>query len=297
VIEMIKPRRATLLSVSCMLSLLALLCFGVAPAQAASGNHPTCTGAKCWWYVKANLDPSSAPIGVWSSMTVERAAVQGAVYGQGHSLAAMYVASMAKGQLVNGVEVGWAVSPVTYVDEEPHLFAFVMRNGKQDDKCWPTPTSCGWHAAAGATHHLGEYLQPAAGSGVEHAFGIHYSGGNWWVGFDNQWIGYFAGSYWGSSFTKGTRVSWYGEVEMWGTSPACTAMGDGKYGSQSGSAKIGSMGYWNASGAFTWAHPTASNVTGNANFYNMGNHLSASWMTYGGPGGYTDEYGVDHACV
>jgi hypothetical protein len=74
-------------------------------------------------------------------------------------------------------------------------------------------------------------------------------------------------------------------------------MGDGKYGTQSGSAKIGSMGYWNSSGTFSWAHPTANNTYGDTNFYIMGNHLNASWMTYGGPGGYTDEYGVDHPCT
>lgn len=298
-------RRSTVL-----LPLLALLCFGVVPpAQAASGNKPTCktqyeispstwtlqpmTG--CWWYVKANDNPSGGVTGVWSSMTVERPTVQNGSLGW-HSLAAMYIATLdSQGKVYDGVEVGWAVSPKNYSlsPGEPHLFAFPDLNGNQETKCWDHPDQCGWHEAPGATHHLGDQLQPQSG---EHAFGIRFSGGNWQVIFDQQVIGWFDGSHWKHTFLHGTRVSWYGEVETNSKSPDCTAMGNGKYGTQAGSAKIGSMGYWDRGGQFHWSQPTVSTPSGNANFYDMGNHLNASWMTYGGPGGSTDQQGVDRAC-
>jgi hypothetical protein len=269
-------------------------------------NHPACTGTAhvaCWWYVKAKQTSFTAPpVGMQGSFTVERPVVQGDVNLGYHSLAAMYIGTIKNGQINDGVEVGWAVAPVVYTDGEPHLFAFVAKNGSQNAACWPQPSQCGWVAASGTTYHLGDYLQPAYGADIENPFGIVYSGGNWWVNFDNQWIGYFKGSFWGGGFTHGTIVAWYGEVETIDAPDGggCTYMGDGTYGTQPGSAKIGALGYWtrNASGIHNhWAHPTADNKYGNSIFYNMGNHLKASWFTYGGPGGYVDEYGVSHPCT
>jgi hypothetical protein len=76
-------------------------------------------------------------------------------------------------------------------------------------------------------------------------------------------------------------------------------MGDGKYGSEAGSAKIGGLGYYtrDSSGYHNnWAHPQKDTRYGNEQMYNMGDHLSASWFTYGGPGGYVDGGGTTHPC-
>ena len=298
-------RRLVLLS-SVALAANLIPCFVSAQAQVVSAqavppvNHPAPGN---YWYVKANQTTfQSAPVGVQSSMTIERPKVQGQVFGKHHSLAAMYIATANGDTIVNGVELGWAVAPNIYIDEEPHLFAFPVKGGNQQEHCWPDPGSCGWVPAPGAKHHLGEYLQPSYGSGaVKYFMILHQSDGNWWVLYDNERIGYFKGEYWGGTFTSGNITSWYGEVQNpQSSSGDCTAMGNGTYGTQSGAALIGALGYWtqDKSGFHeTWAQPTESTRFGNTRFYNMGNHLSASFFTYGGPGGYVDRFGkVTTAC-
>src|SRR4051794_11268843 len=92
-----KSLRVSLFTVWTLLSLVALIFLAITPAQSATANHPLCDNSGCYWYVKANLTPSSAPTGVQSSMTVERPVVQGDVAGKAHSLAAMYIASVSNG--------------------------------------------------------------------------------------------------------------------------------------------------------------------------------------------------------
>ena len=200
----------------------------------------------------------------------------------------MSIQTDVNGNPYNGVEFGWAVAPNIYTDEEPHLFAFVAKNGVQSTTCWQDPSTCGWVAKPGATHHLAEYLPPAYGSGVTHPFGILFSGGNWWINYDNQWIGYFKGSYWNGAFTQGSNLQWYGEVETIDfPSGACTEMGDGLFGTHAGAARVGAMGYWmGTKHTFAWARAQADTDYGNPAFYNMGNHSTQfTSFTYGGPGG------------
>lgn len=264
-------------------------------AQATqSVNHPTCDkNGGCWWYVKGRQTTfSQAPVGIQAYLSIERPAVQGAVLGGQHSLAAISIQTVKNGETYNAIELGWAVAPALYTDEEPHLFAFDVRNGAQTTpqgaQCWQDPTGCGWFAKPGAKHHLGENLPPAYGSGVTHPFAILFSGGNWWVNYDNEWIGYFKGSYWNSAFTQGSNLQWYGEVQTVGfPSGACTEMGDGRFGTQAGAAIVGAMGYWmGAKHTFAWARAQEDTDYGNPTFYNMGNHSTQfTSFTYGGPGG------------
>jgi hypothetical protein len=104
----------------------------------------------------------------------------------------------------------------------------------------------------------------------------------------------------GGRFTKGQAVSWYGEVEtLHNEQPGCTQMGTGNYGSEAVSAKIGGLGYYTKDSRGyhnNWAHPAKDARWGNEQLYNMGDRLSASWFTYGGPGGTVDRNGVTHPC-
>src|SRR6266536_2553347 len=43
-------------------------------------------------------------------------------------------------------------------------------------------------------------------------FYIRYDRGNWWVWFNDAWVGYFPGSLWAGTFTGGVYTHWYGEV-------------------------------------------------------------------------------------
>jgi hypothetical protein len=266
-------------------------------------DHPTCDSGSCWWYVKANQNTftTEKPVGVQGWLTIERPVVQGQVQQGFHSLAAMYIATLQGVDPYDGVEVGWAVAPNVYTDEEPHLFASPVKATKQDPECWTTPTSCGWEPASGAKHVLGENLQPSYGSGETKPFMIlKDKNGNWGLQYDNEMIGHFRGDYWGGRFTVGDQVSWYGEVETMGNhSPGCTQMGNGTFGPKPGAAKMGGLGYWTDNGGkneLTWAHPTEDTRYGNEEMYSMGDHLNASWFTYGGPGGFVDENGNTHPC-
>lgn len=286
--------RLLLAATSVLIMTMALLLPGTASAQTPqpAGDHPSCSvvpghETDCWWYVKATQTFDNVPlVGMQAWLTVEKPFVfLGAGGTSFHSLAAMSVTTFAN-DLVNGVEVGWIVALGVYGNSEPHLFVFPMKDGKQNTECYITPKKCGW-VDKGVRHHIGETLQPS--SGVEKPFMILLrSDGNWWVNYDNEWVGYFAGTYWGGSFVNGNRLDWYGEVQAnkdYG--PLCTAMGNGKHGNQAGSAAVGGMGYWtwySPEYHFNWAHPTQNSNFGNERYYNMGDHLGASWFTYGGIG-------------
>jgi hypothetical protein len=97
-------------------------------------------------------------------------------------------------------------------------------------------------------------------------------------------------------------MAWYGEVQTVDApyGGGCTSMGNGIYGSKPGSAVIKGMGYWTkdtAGGHHHWAKPRPDNQFGNSVLYNMGDRLSASWMTYGGPGGIVESDGVSRPCL
>jgi hypothetical protein len=278
------------IGLAAVLAAVGTLCLALllpVPAHAVERvNHPYCPDNNhCWWYIKANQETfQSPPVGVQSSMIIKLPTVHGP---EDHSLAAMNISWLIGDTFVNGVEVGWAVAPSVYSNNNPrlpHLFAFPMRGGYQDAQCWPYPERCGWHKAPGATHDLGETLRPGD---LKYFMILHKPDGNWWVSYDNQWIGYFDGSFWLWTFTSGNFTSWYGEVETVGQpSGDCTEMGNGAYGTQPGAGLIGALGYWtqDKSGFHeTWAHPMESHTT-SADFYNMGDHLNASFFTYGGPG-------------
>ena len=272
-------------------------------------NHPHCAQENprvplsCWWYVKA-VQTSFAiqPVGVQGWFTVERPVVQGGVHANYHSLAAMYISNVGTdGSLYDGVEVGWAVAPGIYTDEEPHLFVFPSIHGQQRGECWADPTRCGWTPTPGAKHRVGEYIQPAYGTGTDHPFSVTFADGRWNVLFDQENIGSFPESVWGGSFVKADILAWYGEVQTVNApgGPGCTYMGNGKFGTDPGSAKIGGMAYLNIDAGgwhLTWAHPSVDGLYGNEVFYKMGDHLSASWFTYGGPGGDVHGNGNVRAC-
>jgi hypothetical protein len=300
--RLFKPLLAAAAAVS-----LSLLSAQPAHAQSVSPEAPSCDRGNCWWYVKASQKSfAGTPVGVQGWYTIERPTVQGQVALGYHSLAAMSIITLKPGtsEVNDGVEVGWAVAPNVYTDEEPHLFAFSAKDGVQLQECWTPadpPASCGWERNKAAKHHLGEYLKPSYGSRVEEPFMIlRQSDGNWAVYYDNDKLGHFRADHWQGKFNGGQAVSWYGEVETQRNGqPGCTQMGTGQYGSKAGSAKVGGLGYYthDSKGYHNnWAHPRKDPRWGNAQMYNMGDHLSASWFTYGGPGGTVDSGGITHPC-
>lgn len=119
-----------------------------------------------------------------------------------------------------------------------------------------------------------------------------WSGGNLWIAFANEWLGYFPGSEWGGTWTNGfNRVQHFGEIAA-GTTKPCTDMGDGDLGTatNTAAARFGSYNTRYPGGAFTATNADSTSVTGPSAPYPSGvwqmNWSNGSLQTtrYGGPG-------------
>jgi Neprosin len=144
--------------------------------------------------------------------------------------------------------------------------------------CYAWDDQSGWVQVSDTKgHHPGD---PVTVTSNPEQYGILYYQGNWWVNYQNDWIGYFPGSRW-SNFTQFTKARWYGEVSHRLIEGGCTQMGNGTYGSQPKSAVITDMGFINFDGSQTQANSTGYVTDGF--YYDMENFNGHSF-TYGGPG-------------
>jgi Neprosin len=171
------------------------------------------------------------------------------------------------------VEIGWNVDRGVNGDANTHLFVFSWVNGTGN--CY---NGCGYVQYSSSVRPG----QVIAGDGSSYSYAIQYFSGNWWLYSQNQWVGYFPGTLWsnqGVNFTQVGLVQWFGEVAANGGSG--TQMGNGVFGSNSGSATITSTALINADGSTTPANPSV-NDTDPSCF----NHrtISSDSFGYGGPG-------------
>jgi len=177
------------------------------------------------------------------------------------------------------VEVGWTVDAVLNGDTNPHLFVYHWVNG--NSTCY---NGCGW-VQVSTTRSPGMTLTVTT---TAQEFDIqHKSDGNWWVGYQGEWIGYFPDSLWSGSFTSAGLVQWFGEVAS-GTNPLTTPtteMGNGQFSSQSTAAFMSPVKIYNSSGSLVKASLTMTTPTDSSlyNDTNTSNNKTASFR-YGGPG-------------
>jgi hypothetical protein len=148
--------------------------------------------------------------GMWAYVTVGEPTVAGNEF---HSLAELAVRSADRKQTV---EVGWIVDPGMFGDAKPHLFVYHWVDGVP--KCY---NGCGFVQYSSKTSP-GAVI-PAKTARV---FDIQFFGDGWWIGLDNDWIGYFPSSLWGGRFKEASLVQWFGEVAA-GPAPPCSDMGNG----------------------------------------------------------------------
>jgi Neprosin len=100
----------------------------------------------------------------------------------------------------------------------------------------------GFHAIDGAIALDADISSDVNTSQVFH-IGYHPANNAWWIQYKNQWLGYIDANYWSPVLTKGTGVRWYGEVGSNDSQFPCTQMGNGKRGTESGSAQMTNMFY------------------------------------------------------
>lgn len=141
------------------------------------------------------------------------------------------------------VEAGW----INYPDQvrNPHLFTFFTTNGYNGYGDY----ICGWNTEYRGwvqydnSYYPGMEMTPLAvvgGAQAEFTITVRLVSGNWWVGINGKWIGYYPASLFtrdgnAASATlesKATEVDWYGEVFQNQSQLTTTDMGSGHYASE-----------------------------------------------------------------
>lgn len=197
-------------------------------------------------------------------MTVSRPALAS---GDFHTLGEMAASSA---DSMNYVEVGWTVDRGLFGDLEPHLFVFHWVNGQPTcyNGCGFVPFANPGMVKAGMT------LRPGNSTPQ---FTIQHFQGNWWVGYNGVFFGYYPDSLWGGAFTKVGLAQWFGEVAANSATP-CTDMGNGQFASSPSSSAAVAIGFIGG--------PAASinlNTTTNPSLYSAAVTGSNS-VHFGGPG-------------
>jgi hypothetical protein len=189
-------------------------------------------------------------------------------------------------------EVGWVVYEAMFGDPYTHFFIFSTPDG-YNSGCWNN--GCGDFVVCDGCDGgvIGAQLSPTSitgGAQYESEVRYFFSGGNWWVQFESNWVGYYPGSmYNGGQNTKHAQEIAFG-TETVGTTK-WPAAGAGQWLSKGyGYAAYQSyLFYYNTKSAAIWdsltpdiSSPKCYNILGP---YYGG---SGEWNDYfydGGPGG------------
>lgn len=220
--------------------------FGSCYSYVGGQQYATATGARVTMY---QADPAE-------------------VYGSGHSLQELSLQNTDSTTTADTVEIGWSVDPSTFGDNQPHLFVYhwVNGNGTCYDGCGFVPIS--------SSVTVGMAVTP----GTSASFALINYSGNWWAYYNNVPFGYFPGSLWGGAFSTAYNIQAFGEADA-PSQPSCEQMGDGAYGSQSGSSSISNFQLFGSS-----SQPDFSVSDTDPSYYNYGS-VTATSFRLGGPGG------------
>ncbi|TCO54879.1 neprosin family prolyl endopeptidase [Actinocrispum wychmicini] len=236
------------------------------PAAASTGHYGPkgnpnlvhANGIDALTFIYGYAAQSATADGSSATMTVAQPTLAAADF---HSLAEI-AAESADGQQI--VEVGWNVDRGLNGDAAPHLFVFHWVNGTAT--CY---NGCGFVPVG----------PPMAGMTVPTGnaqFAIQHFQGNWWLGYNNTWFGYFPDSLWNGTYTKVGLTQWFGEVAANSASP-CTDMGNGLFASSVSAATISGIGFFNGPAVNFSANAT------NPALYTV-NKTDSTTMRFGGPG-------------
>lgn len=187
----------------------------------------------------------------------------------GHTLVELSVGTSDGRQYV---EVGW-ILPAANGDKRPRLFVYHWVNGHTS--CY---NGCGFVQVSSSIHPGDALTVGATGT-----YKINYSGGQWQVFYNGTEVGYFPESLWSGTFTQAGFTQIFGEVAS-STLPTCTQMGDGIYGSASGSLLISGYSLIGSGNSPSLSPYNLNNFNGSRNSgYNYG-AVTPTSMRIGGPG-------------
>jgi hypothetical protein len=154
----------------------------------------------------------------------------------------------------------------------------------------------GFVPAAGSPYPTGTVLTKISevyGLQYEHSFKIQLFGGNWWIAYNGNWLGYYPGSLFDLITTSAAEVYWYGEVyDPTPTDWTWTDMGSGAFSSfEYGFASYFKNPMYVAPSGTSYWPDNANNGLPNASACYTRSSLitgAAPWYRYfylGGPGG------------
>jgi hypothetical protein len=191
-----------------------------------------------------------------------------------HSLAEIAVQSADRRQIV---EVGWTVSRLLNGDENPRLFVYHWVDGA--GTCY---NGCGW-VQASATRFPGMRL---AYDGTASQYMIQFREGNWWIGYQGEWIGYFPALLWNGIFTQSGVIQWFGELASTpSTTLPLSSIGNYYQGTSgnSNTAQMTQVSLFDNAGGLQPA--VLSLYISNSTLFNAGLGIEPSSFWYGGHGG------------
>lgn len=225
------------------------------------GDAATCYYGSCYDYVYGQQRSSVTGVSVQMMQADPEIDPN---YGGAHSLQEISLQDSVQQQTV---EIGWTVDRGVNGDTLPHLFVYHWVNG--GTSCY---NGCGFVQVSTA-NAPGETV--TAGQSAQYA--IQFRQGNWWVEYNNDWVGYFPESLWNNGFTTAQVVSAFGEVSE-SSSPSCADMGNGLFGTATGSSWISDYQLFGTSSAPSFALAATSPAD-----YNYGQATATSYHL-GGPG-------------
>jgi len=181
-----------------------------------------------------------------------------------HSMAQIAVHSADKRQTV---QMGWTVDRLLSGDTVPHLFVHHWVDGQPT--CY---NGCGY-VQVSSTRRPG---MPLSVTSTPQEYSILSYQGNWWIGYQSEWIGYFPGSLWNNTFSTTGVVQWFGEVQA-STSQPCTDMGTGEPATATSGGQISNISYFGTATA-------PAIIVRPAGPYYGASSAGPTAIRYGGPG-------------
>jgi hypothetical protein len=132
------------------------------------------------------------------------------------------------------------------------------------------------------TYAPGMPLTPYYGLAIQHY--VRYDAGNWWIWFNDGWVGYFPGSIWANTFTSGNMAHFYGEVFSAASRvPPITDMGNGLFASSASAAYMQDI-CMHAAVPTCYLVVNATTYVSSSAYYSL-NYAGGSFMRFGGTGG------------
>lgn len=218
---------------------------------------------------------STHPIGAYANLKVPSSTYLATT--DYHTLGEIAVQSAGSGSR-NIVEVGWNVDRVVNGDTLPRLFVYHWKNNVPS--CY---NGCGFVNWGGATITPGDPIPV----NTNPKMGIQLHNNDWWISYNNSWVGYYPQSLWTSatpttSFTQNNLTQFFGEVVTEDGTAECSDMGSGSLASVANTGTPPAASFSNVS----YINGPAVNLDHfDKSTYNYTvNAISERTFYYGGPG-------------